>query len=108
MLAKKFRLPIQTVIGKKGKILKDSYFLLNVMPNLLSYSRYGMVISKKVLTKATERNRIRRKLFSVIEKNFLEKQKNLRQDFLIIISPNIKKITDDEISADLEKLLNKI
>ena len=108
MLAKKYRLPIQTVIGKKGKILKDPYFLLNVMPSRLPYSRYGIVVSKKVSAKATERNRIRRKLFSIIGNNFFKKQKVMRQDFLIIVSPNIKKISNGEISVSFERLLNKI
>jgi len=108
MLAKKYRLPIQTAIGKRGRIIKDFYFLLNIFPNQLPYFRFGIVISKKVSAKATERNRIRRKLFSIIENNFLKKQKVLHQDFLIIVSPNIKKISNDEIPVNFERLLNKI
>lgn len=97
MLAKKFRLPIQTVIGKKGKILKDSYFLLNVMPNCLLYSRYGIVVSKKVSAKATERNRIKRIIFSA-----LNPKKIPPRDFLIIVSPKIKELKKEEIIKQLK------
>ena len=53
MLAKKISFAYSDGYRKKGKNLKRPLFLLNVMPNRLPYSRYGIVISKKVSTKAT-------------------------------------------------------
>lgn len=99
MLAKKYRLPIQSVIGKKewGK-LKTPFFLIKIFSNQFSYARFGIIISKKVAPKATARNRIKRIIFSACNP-----KENAGKDFLIIANPKIKELGKEEI----KKLLNK-
>ena len=98
MLAKKYRLPIQSVIGKNGESFKTPFFLVKKFPGGFPYPRFGVIISKKVSDKATERNRLKRIIFSAIE-SFLAEQKNKlpAKDFLIIVSPKIKELEKEKI-----------
>jgi len=115
MLKKRYRLPIQFVVNKKAKILKNSYFLIKIFSNNLNIYRFGVVVSKKVSSKAVERNKFKRLIFSEIEKQIKLSQSGERKirhrtgrDFLIIISPNIKKIDSLEFKKQLNELLVKL
>ncbi|MBI3046205.1 MAG: ribonuclease P protein component [Candidatus Harrisonbacteria bacterium] len=92
MLAKKYRLPIQSVIGKNARVVKTPFFLFKIFPSRFSYSRFGIIISKKVAQKSTARNKIKRMIFSALNPN----QQPIN-DFLIIASPKIKNLTKEEI-----------
>ena len=100
MLKKAYRLPIQGVVGKSGRIIKTPCFLVKIFSNELRYPRFGIVISKKISAKATKRNEIRRMLFSMIEKDFFPPN-----DFLIIVSPKINESGKEEIMIQLKKAL---
>lgn len=64
MLAKKYRLPIQEFTLKRAEITRGSNFSVKTFPSSRLYSRYGVIIAKKVAPLATERNRIKRLIFS--------------------------------------------
>lgn len=69
MLAKKFRLPIDFFPLKAKTLYKGQYLIVKVNPNKLSYNRFGVIISKKIVPKATGRNRLRRKIFDFATPN---------------------------------------
>jgi len=110
MLAKKYRLPIQAMLGKKGQTLKTSFFSLKIFPGDFSYSRFGVVISKKVAPKATTRNRLRRIIFLAIDPYFREEKKPLasKRDFLVIVHPTIKDLNIGEIKMHLREIFDKL
>jgi len=117
MLAKKHRLPIQEFIGKNGRVIKTPFFLLKIFPNQFPYSRFGIIISKKVLPKSTARNKLKRTIFSEIKLNFCRGQvcfalpdgrQAAGRDFLIIVSPKIKELEKEEIIKQLQELFNAI
>ena len=64
MLSKKQRLPIQQFVDKKAEVRRSPYFTVKTFATTLPYSRFGVVISKKVSPKATERNRLKRLIFA--------------------------------------------
>ena len=64
MLAKKYRLPIAEFLDKKAEVKRSLYFTVKTFVTTLPYSRFGIIISKKVAPKATDRNRIKRLVFS--------------------------------------------
>ena len=64
MLPKKQRLPIAEFLSKTAQIRRNASFTVKIFASSLPYSRYGVVISKKVLPKATGRNRIKRQIFA--------------------------------------------
>lgn len=81
-------------VFKNGKGLRQDFFYLKVSKNNLGLVRFGLITSKKFSKKATERNKMRRKLSELIRKKL----------------PKIKKGTDAVIiaisgaEADFKKL----
>ncbi|MDD5430985.1 MAG: ribonuclease P protein component [Candidatus Pacebacteria bacterium] len=104
MLAKKYRLPIQTVLGKGGKANKSRYFLLKVFLNDFPFNRFGVIISKKVAKNSSDRNRIKRLIFNNLQKS-VKSEKSGGKDFLIIVSPQIMSADKEEVIGDLKILL---
>lgn len=112
MLAKKYRLPIQNVIGEKAKVIKGQYFSIKIFPNSLPYCRFGLSVSKKVSAKAVVRNEIKRQIFNRIRKEFFESGKDSEllggNDFLIILYPEIGKLDKNEITHQFDEIINKL
>ena len=102
MLSKQYRLPIQSIPKKDGRTIKGRYFLFKVFPNDLSFNRFGIIISKKVAKKSTERNRLKRLMFNALKDDLLPRQ-GAGNDFLIIVSPNILKLSPEEIKKELKQ-----
>ncbi|KKR89236.1 MAG: Ribonuclease P protein component [Candidatus Wolfebacteria bacterium GW2011_GWA2_42_10] len=105
MLAKKFRLPIQNWFKeKKGAIVRKSdFFAVKTRESNLPFSRYGVVVSRKVSGFAVRRNKIKRIIFNFIR---LEKlQETSGRDVLIIVSPLASKLTKQKIETELKSLL---
>jgi ribonuclease P protein component len=102
MLAKKFRFPIQNRKAAVFKTIRGSnnYFVVKAAVNDLPYSRFGVVISKKVDKKATKRNEIKRIVFGFIQtKKFYQLS---GKDVLIIILPPVRNLEKSEIGKRLE------
>lgn len=65
MLPKKHRVTTNKEfrqIYAKGRFHKGPFFNLKLIPNKLDFSRFGVVISKKTLAKATARNQVKRQV----------------------------------------------
>ena len=104
MLAKKYRLPIQNLTKKEGRVIRTPYFSVKIFPNKKnSYPRFGVIISKKVFTKASARNSLKRLIFSKVN---LSKPRN--NDFLIIVSPAVGKLEQEEVGKKLEEVFSKL
>ena len=101
MLPKKYRLPIQNFVGKKGRSDKSRYFLLKIFPGVYKFSRFGIIISRRVSKKAVDRNRIKRQIF-----NFLREIKNQLpiKDYLIIVHPEAAKLDKSSLKAEIAKI----
>jgi|SRR3989344_8553116 len=104
MLAKKFRLPIQNFIGKGGKVTKTPFFLIKVFKSEFPHSRFGIIISKKAVSRAAARNQLKRMIFSALREFLFPGEP---QDFIIIVSPKISQLKKEEIAASLKTALNK-
>ena len=88
---------------KKGKRMHDKYFVLTYIN--ANETKCGVVVSKKISKKATDRNLIRRRVYSILGENMdLIKDKH--------ISISAKKCILDVKYRDLRKrimeVLNKI
>ena len=102
MLSKKYRLPIQNFVGKKGVSGRSRYFLLKIFPGVQKFSRFGIIISSKVSKKSVDRNRIKRQIF-----NFMRETKNQLpiNDYLIIIHPEAAKLDKKNLKIEIAKIL---
>ena len=105
MLAKKFRLPIQDWLKQRKRIItrKSDFFIIKKSDNNLAFSRFGVVIRKKVSKLAVGRNKIKRIIFDFIR--FKKLNKISGKDILIIISPKTAELKKEGIEKELTKLL---
>ncbi len=102
MLAKRYRLPVQSVLRKSGRSIKGRYFLLKVFPNDLAFNRFGVIINKQVSKKSTARNKLKR-LIMESAKEFLLKGRD-KSDFLIIVFPQIMGLKPEEIKKYVQDI----
>ncbi|MCL5017077.1 MAG: ribonuclease P protein component [Patescibacteria group bacterium] len=107
MLAKKFRLQIQSVLNKSGRNIGNRYFLLKLFPGSVNYNRFGAVISKKVHKSAVWRNRLKRIIMDVAGK-FIDAGDRNGQEVLIIVSPAMTKLKKADIIKEIDESLRKI
>ncbi|NCN07801.1 ribonuclease P protein component [Candidatus Falkowbacteria bacterium] len=108
MLIRKYRLTKRNdfqSIFKTGYKNFNKFFSLRYKLNNLENSRIAVVVSNKVAKKATDRNRIKRQVRSIIS-DFLP---NFKQNFDVIInilSPSLNQeynIIQEELSKILKK-----
>ena len=97
MLSKKQRLPIQEFVDKRAQVTRSPYFTVKTFASTLPYSRFGVIVSKKVAPQATERNRIKRLVFNLLSSEGLTSGGSPR-DVLIIVQKGA-------IIEELRKLL---
>jgi ribonuclease P protein component len=108
MIAKPNRLKRKkdfTKVFKKGKFLKGEGIILNFLQNKKTQSRFGIVVSQKISKKASERNKIKRRIRAAI----FEKIPNLKSNFdvVIIATPSIKNESFQTIKKTINKLFQK-
>ncbi|MEZ4156620.1 MAG: ribonuclease P protein component [Candidatus Paceibacterota bacterium] len=106
MLAKKYRLPVQSTLKKRAETTaRGRYFLIKKYKASHSYARIAFVVSTKVSKKAVERNRVRRALYSAAG-TVLDSVKVF--DYVVIASPTMPSLCEEGESAivnELKKLL---
>ena len=102
MIAKKYRLPVQSLPFKALKSAKAPYFLAKYFAAQKPFSRFGVVISKKFDKKAVVRNFWKRRIFSILRKRLREAGQP--KDLLLIIYPEMKKLSYQDLEAELKKL----
>ena len=54
-------------VFKKGKGVKEDFLFLKLAKNNLGVSRFGFVVSRKISTKATARNKIKKRLKEAVK-----------------------------------------
>lgn len=95
----------QTVF-KRGKNIKNHFLYFKVLKNNLKKSRFGFVVSKKVSSKANQRNKVKRRLRSVVLSNLKEVKEPV--DVIIIASPGIVKKKFSDIQDTITKIFRDI
>jgi len=104
MIAKKFKLPIQDFVGQSGKTIRKTHFTLKIFPSKNNFSRFGLVVSKKVDASAVKRNQLKRLIFNLIQKI---SEKLSVNDYLIIISPSVSKLTKEQVEHEIRNLFSQ-
>jgi ribonuclease P protein component len=102
MLAKKFRLPIQEFYRKSSQNTRTKYFTVKIFKPEKPYARLGVVVSKKVANKASDRNSLRRLIFNFARDNY---QRLAVNDYLIILLPVSAKASKDDLITSLNYVL---
>lgn len=88
---------------QKGKTVRKPKMSLIFTPNTRGFTRVAVVVSKKVNKSAVGRNRIRRRVYEVLRRNFEYLPK--KTDYVFVVySKEILRMTFSE----LEKLLGQL
>ena len=102
MFEKKLRFPFKK--GTPKTSVNSSQFLLKYGQNKLNHARFAVVVSKKIDKRATARNKIRRRVISLIKKIF---EKELSFDFVFILRKEIEQDLQ-VIESELKKIRAQI
>jgi len=108
MLSKEYRLSKKKDfdgVFKKGESIKNGFLIFKVLNNpsnssgQVPISRFGFVVSKKISTKATVRNKVKRRLRDAVSAKLPELKKS--KDVIVITLPGIEK----KEFAEIEKMV---
>lgn len=86
----------------RGKSLKNALMTIRILPNTLNYSRLGIIVSKRRVRKATDRNRLKR----LIREAFRQNKNTLPKGLDILINLNkTSGIQGDQIRQSILNIL---
>jgi ribonuclease P protein component len=88
-------------IYRQGKTRQGEFLNLRYLENGLSFSRFGFVVSSKIIAKATKRNLIRRRAKEIIRALMPKIKPGF--DFVLVFK---KEANFKELEQELKKLLN--
>ncbi len=87
---------------KKGGFANSGLFSLRFLKNPLNIAHFSVVVSKKVAKTAVARNKIRRRAYSILNKN-------VKNPYFIMLfgKKGVEKATFKEVEADILNILQK-
>jgi ribonuclease P protein component len=94
--------PQYMLVYGQGKSWASGPVVMKTLPNGLSFSRFGLSVSKRI-GNAVTRNRTKRRLREILRRARLVQG----WDIIIIARPSINGITYDSLQKTIENLLNK-
>ena len=94
------------MVFKRGKSLKEGFLLMKFFCTELPECRFAFVTSQKVSKKAVIRNRVRRVLRELVQKELMKFKKSV--DVVLIALPGLEIKDTIKIKKDLTSLLLKI
>ena len=109
MLNKKFRFHSRggvRYVYQKGKTVRTTKMSLVFVPNFRGFTRVSVVVSKKVEKTAVGRNRIRRRIYEIIRKNFDLIPKKTDYVF-VVFSRDVLSMSFSELEKALGELVEK-
>ncbi len=103
MFKKRFRLHTSEFkeVFNFGKTTKTPLFLIKSRSNTLAYSRFAVVVSKKISKRAVERNYLKRKFFHALKEHFSTWP---IADYVFILNSSAKDIQYKDLLNNLEHL----
>jgi len=110
MLKKLLRSPVGKLQQGARVLYKGKILTLKISANKLKHSRVGVIIGKGVIKKANKRNKIKRIVFSVFEKN-PEIIKRPGNDYIVVITKNSDELDAGDfgsLTSELEASLSNI
>jgi ribonuclease P protein component len=92
-------------VFKRGLKFKEDFLSLRVVNNNLKNSRFGFIVSQKISKKATLRNKIKRRLRTIIRVKLQKIKKGL--DIILVANPGLEKKDFWELEEILYTLFKK-
>lgn len=109
MIAKNFRLKRNQIgyLLDKGEKSSSRLFIVKYIKNDNDFSKFCVIISRKMSAKAVGRNRLRRQIYEAIRTSGISKNR-VNMDIALIPKKPIANRTFPEIKEDLILLMNRI
>ncbi len=106
MLSKEKRVPRSVFQKSEGKMVRGTLFSIRFWKTSGKENRYSVVLPKTTEGKAIGRNRTRRRIYEIIQKN----SKNHPKPFIYIVygKKTAEKLSFREIESEISFLFNKI
>lgn len=93
-------------VYQKGKTIRTPKMSLVFMTNSRGFTRFAVVVSKKVLKTAVDRNRVRRRIYEIIRKNFADIPK--QHDYIFVVfSKELLTLPSSELENILADLVQQ-
>ncbi len=112
MLAKKYRLPVHRFPAGAKTFYRGEHITLKTSNNNLFYNRVGVIVTRKTAPKATERNRLRRKIFDVFEEiagTPADAKALAGKDLLVILKPiKLDRDTEKNLLEELNLIKERL
>ena len=109
MLKKKYRFHSRggvRYVYQKGKTVRSPKISLVFTDNSRGFTRFAVVISKKVIKSAVGRNRVRRRVYEALRVNFEDIP--MKRDYIFVIyHKDIAKIPFKELEKNLGDLIEQ-
>ncbi len=108
MILNKHKVPRVDIpyILKKGQLSNSDLFIIRCRENNENFSRFRVIISKKLEAKAVKRNKLRRQIYEAIRENL--ETKSINNDYILIPKKKIVKNIYQEIAKDIrDNIINK-
>lgn len=93
-------------VYQKGSFFSAGFFNVKALKNNLSYSRIGIVVTKKAAPKATDRNKIKRQLRALSLK--LYQLLPVGFDVVITVSKGVEAPEFNKLEQALKKVFEKV
>ena len=93
-------------VYQHGKTVREQRMSLVFMPNSKGFTRVAVVVSKKVEKTAVGRNRIRRRVYEALRKNW-ELIPEKTDYIFVVFSKELMKMPFDKIEETLGKLVEE-
>ena len=105
MLKRSFRLAKKDIdrIYKKGQKAAQELFVVRFVSNRSGHARFSVIISKKVLAQATDRNQAKRKIY-----NLISAQETIWNNKFFDIALTLKRYDEANIASSLTQALERV
>lgn len=90
---------------KAGKTARSRHFLLRYAPSTRPHSRVTVIVSKKTAKAAARRNRMRRRVYEIIRKDW-SRLRHVQDISITVYSAEVQFISHDELAREVIRLLS--
>ena len=92
------------MVFKKGRGVKEGFLFLKFLENNLKVSRFAFIVSRKTARKAVQRNKIKRRLRDIVQKNLPRLKTGF--DFVFVAQKGIEDKSLQEMKDNIERILS--
>lgn len=93
-------------VYRNGASARTQRILIKYLPNNRDYSRFAVVVSKKVSKSAPKRNRIRRRIYELVRHEY-DKLKPGYDVVIVVFDASLAEISGTKLSDLFQKLISR-